>query len=152
MVSVGMALPKFELPDQDGRIVSPAMLGRRLVIYFYPKDFTPGCTTQADEFTTNHEKFAKKKITVIGISPDGPDSHKKFCAKMKIPYTLLSDSDHAVATKFGVWGKKKFMGREYMGVSRTTFLVNAKGVVFRIFAKVKPRGHADLVLDAFEND
>lgn len=151
MVSVGRKLPAFKLPDQDGRMVASSdLLGQRCVIYFYPKDFTPGCTRQADEFTTHHKEFEKRKIAIVGISPDDEASHKKFCAKMGIPYALLADKDHAVASKFGVWGKKKFMGREYMGVNRTTFLADAGGAVVRIFEKVKPAGHAKEVLAHFE--
>lgn len=150
MLSVGAMLPDFELADQDDKIVSSAdLVGTKLVLYFYPKDFTPGCTTEADEFTTNHAQFKKNKISIIGLSPDAESSHKKFCAKMGIPYTLLADKDHSVAAKFGVWGQKKFMGREYMGVNRTTFLVDKQGVIIKIFEKVKPSGHAKQVLEYF---
>ncbi len=152
MIPVGSKLPDFELIDQNGKTVSSAdMIGTKLVLYFYPKDFTPGCTIEADEFATNHSEFKRFEITVIGLSPDDQTSHKKFCAKMDIPYTLLADTEHHVAEKFGVWGQKKFMGRQYMGVSRTTFLADERGVIVKIFEKVKPRGHAGEVLEFFIN-
>ncbi len=150
MISTGDALPDFELTDADGNTFSSADLaGKKCAIYFYPKDFTPGCTTQADEFTREHAKFKKAGIVIVGISPDDETSHKKFCAKMGIPYTLLADTGHKVASMFGVWGKKKFMGREYMGVNRTTFLVGADGVILDVLQKVKPAGHAEHVLGLF---
>lgn len=148
VIAKGDRLPEFELPDAEGKAFSSRSLaGRACVIYFYPKDFTPGCTTEAAEFSREHEKFETAGATVVGISPDGPASHKKFCAKMSIPYTLLSDENHRVAEAFGVWGKKKFMGREYMGVSRATFLVGPDGVVLEAYASVRPAGHAAQVLE-----
>ena len=150
MINERDSVPTFELPDTDGKnIRSSDFKGQKHVIYFYPKDFTPGCTTEADEFTRDYKKFKKAGIEIIGISKDDINSHKKFCERMKIPYILLADTDTEVAKKFGVWGKKKFMGREYMGVLRSTFLVNEKGKIFKTFPKVKPAGHAKEVLEAF---
>lgn len=150
MISDGESVPEFALKDSNGNIVkSSDFKGKRHVIYFYPKDFTPGCTTEADEFTKDYRKFQKAGIDIIGISKDDIVSHKKFCQKMSIPYILLSDTDANVAKKFGVWGKKQFMGREYMGVKRSTFLVNEKGRIIKIFEKVKPAGHSQEVLEAF---
>ena len=152
MVKEGDMVPKFELEDSNGNKVKSAdYKGKKHVIYFYPKDFTPGCTVEADEFSKNYNKFKKAGIHIIGISKDDADSHKKFCEKMKIPFVLLADTKTEVAKKFGVWGKKKFMGREYMGVSRSTFLVNEKGKIFKAFPKVKAAGHADEVLEVFTN-
>ena len=150
MISEGDSVPKFEVKDADGNNVkSTDFKGKKHVIYFYPKDFTPGCTTEADEFSKDYKKFQKAGIEVIGVSPDDVDSHRKFCDKMKIPYPLLADTEKEISKQFGVWGKKKFMGREYMGVNRSTFLVNEKGRIFKIFPKVKPAGHSKEVLDSF---
>ncbi|MBI2006855.1 MAG: thioredoxin-dependent thiol peroxidase [Nitrosopumilales archaeon] len=152
MIKEGDPVPKFEIPDANDKVIkSSDFKGKKYVIYFYPKDFTPGCTTEADEFSRDYKKFQNENIEIIGISKDDVESHKKFCEKMKIPYLLLSDMDSEVAKKFGVWGKKEFMGREYMGVTRSTFLVNEKGTVFKVFPKVKPAGHSNEVLEAFKN-
>jgi len=152
MITEGDSVPKFELEDSDGnKVKSTDFKGKKHVIYFYPRDFTPGCTTEADEFSRDYKKFKKSGIDVLGISPDDVDSHKKFCKKMGIPYTLLADTNKDVSKKFGVWGKKKFMGREYMGIVRSTFLVNEKGKIFKAYPKVKAAGHAKQVLDDFTN-
>ncbi len=152
MISEGDTVPKFELEDSDGKkIKSMDLKGKKHVIYFYPKDFTPGCTTEADEFSKDYNKFKKSGIEIVGISPDDVNSHKKFCEKMGIRYVLLADIDKEVSKKFGVWGKKKFMGKEYMGVIRSTFLVDEKGKIFKVFPKVKAAGHAKEVLDSFTN-
>jgi peroxiredoxin Q/BCP len=152
LISEGESVPKFELQDSDGKTVSSAdFKGKKHIIYFYPRDFTPGCTIEADEFSKEYKKFQKLGVQIIGISTDDVESHKKFCKKMNIPYVLLSDTDAKVCKKFGVWGKKQFMGKEYMGVHRSTFLVNEKGVVFKAFPSVKPKGHADEVLQFLTN-
>lgn len=151
MVSEGDDVPKFEVHDADGnKVNSTDFQGKKHAIYFYPKDFTPGCTVEADEFSRDYEKFQKEGIEIVGVSPDSVDSHKKFCEKMGIKYPLLADVDKDMSNKFGVWGKKKFMGREYMGVVRSTFLVDEKGKIFKIFPKVKPAGHAKEVLEEFQ--
>ncbi len=152
MLSVGDEVPDFSLKDAEGNIVKKSDLkGKKYVVYFYPKDFTPGCTTEAAEFSRDYKKFKAKGIEIIGISPDDVDSHKKFGEKMDVSFILLADPETEVAKKFDVWGKKQFMGREYMGVNRTTFLVNEKGKIFKVFEKVKPLGHAQEVLEAFQN-
>ncbi len=152
MIAEGDLVPKFELEDSDGnKFKSTDFKGKKHVIYFYPRDFTPGCTTEADEFSRDYKKFKKSGIDVLGISPDDVDSHKKFCKKMGIPYTLLADTNKEVSKKFGVWGKKKFMGREYMGIIRSTFLVNEKGKIFKAYPKVKAAGHSKQVLEDFTN-
>ncbi|MEM3065192.1 MAG: thioredoxin-dependent thiol peroxidase [Candidatus Nitrosotenuis sp.] len=152
MIQEGDSVPKFELQDADGNLVkSSDFKGKKFVVYFYPRDFTPGCTIEADEFTKEYKKFKKIGVEIIGISTDDVESHKKFVDKMGIPYVLLSDHDSEVCKKFGVWGKKQFMGKEYMGVIRSTFLVDEKGKVFKVFPNVKPKGHADEVLQALTN-
>lgn len=152
MLEEGEMVPKFELPDSNGNIVkSSDFKGKKHVIYFYPRDFTPGCTIEADEFTKEYKKFQKIGVEIIGISTDDIESHKKFCQKMKIPYVLLSDTDASVSKKFGVYGKKQFMGKEYFGIRRSTFLVDEKGVVFKTYPTVKPKGHAEEVLQALKN-
>jgi thioredoxin-dependent peroxiredoxin len=123
--------------------------GRPVVLYFYPKDDTPGCTKEACSFRDAFSKYKKQGITVLGVSPDSEASHKKFIAKYKLPFTLLADTDHSIADAYGVYGEKKFMGRKYMGVYRTTFLIDEKGKIKRIFEKVKPEEHAAEVLGAF---
>ena len=150
MIDEGESVPKFELEDANGKLVKSSELkGKKYVIYFYPRDFTPGCTTEADEFSKDYSKFKKAGIEVVGISKDDVDSHKKFCEKMKIPYILLADTKTTVSKLFGVWGKKKFMGREYMGINRSTFLVNEKGKIFKVFEKVKAKGHSKEVLEEY---
>ena len=150
MIKENTQLPKFELSDADGNVVKSSDLkGGKCVIYFYPKDFTPGCTIEADEFSKDYKKFQKAGIEVVGISKDDVKSHKKFCEKMKIPYILLADTEMTVSKLFGVWGKKKFMGKEYMGIIRSTFLVNEDGKIFKVYEKVKPKGHSKEVLEAY---
>ena len=150
MITEGQSLPKFQLSDSDGNTIKSSDLkGKKLVIYFYPKDFTPGCTIEADEFSKDYSKFQKAGIEIIGISKDDVESHKKFCVKMKIPYILLADTETTVSKMFGVWGKKNFMGKEYMGIKRSTFLVNENGKIFKIFEKVKAKGHSKEVLEAY---
>ena len=152
MLSVGDTVPDFSLKDVEGKIVKKSDLkGKKYVVYFYPKDFTPGCTTEAAEFSRDYKKFKSSGIEIIGISPDDVESHKKFGEKMEVPFILLGDIETDIAKKFGVWGKKQFMGREYMGVNRTTFLVDEKGKIFKVFEKVKAAGHAQEVLEAFKS-
>ena len=151
-MEIGKKIPSFELDDENGKIVkSSELIGVKTIIYFYPRDFTPGCTIEADEFTKNYETFQKKNIRIIGISKDDVKSHKKFCEKIGIKYKLLSDPNAIIAKKFGAWGLKKFMGKEYEGVLRNTYLVNEHGIIFKIFEHVKPRNHVDEVVNAFIN-
>jgi peroxiredoxin Q/BCP len=152
LLSEGEKIPSFELQDSNGKLVkSSEFKGKKFVVYFYPRDFTPGCTVEADEFSKEYKKFQKIDVKVIGISTDSVESHKKFVDKMSIPYLLLSDPESEVSKKFGVWGKKQFMGKEYMGIQRSTFLVNEKGIAFKIFPSVKPKGHALEVLKELTN-
>lgn len=152
MVEEGERVPSFSLKNAEGKTVKPADFeGKKYVIYFYPKDFTPGCTTEAEEFSRDYNKFKEKGIEIIGISPDNIESHQKFGKKMNVPYILLSDEKGEAAKKFGAWKKKNYMGKEYFGVNRSTFLVNEKGEIFKKFEKVKPAGHAQEVLEYFSN-
>ena len=146
----GEMAPDFAMKDSKGKISRLSELrGKKSVVaYFYPKDFTPGCTTEAIEFTKDYEKFKNADIEIVGISPDTEESHIKFRVKMGIPYQLVADTEKEVSRKYGVYGLKKFMGREYMGVNRTTFLVDKAGRLVKIFARVKPAGHSKEVFDA----
>ena len=150
MLKEGTAAPAFKTNDANGETVSlKGLRGQKVVLYFYPKDDTPGCTKEACSFRDEFAKFKKRGITVLGVSPDSEASHKKFETKYKLPFTLLADKDHAIADAYGVWGEKKFMGRTYMGVLRTTFLIDEKGKIKKVFEKVKPEDHASEVLEAF---
>ena len=150
MVKEGSTAPDFKVKDTNGELVRLKDLrGRKVVLYFYPKDDTPGCTKEACSFRDAFSDFRKRGIEVLGVSTDSEASHQKFTAKYKLPFTLLADTDHAVADAYGVYGEKKFMGRTYMGVKRMTFLIDEKGKVKKVFEKVKPDEHAREVLDAF---
>lgn len=150
MLKEGSTAPAFKTKDANGETVNLKDLrGQKVVLYFYPKDDTPGCTKEACSFRDAFSRLKKGGITVLGVSPDSEASHKKFATKYKLPFTLLADTDRSVAEAYGVWGEKKFMGRTYMGVHRTTFLIDEKGKIKKIFAKVKPEDHASEVLAAF---
>jgi len=150
MPKEGTTAPAFKTTDQNDESVSLKDLrGQKVVLYFYPKDDTPGCTKEACSFRDAYSKFKKQKITVLGLSPDKETAHKKFETKYQLPFTLLADTDHSIAEAYGVWGEKKFMGRTYMGVHRTTFLIDEKGKIKKVFEKVKPEDHASEVLEAF---
>ena len=152
MLKEGSTAPAFKTTDGNGETVNLKDLrGQKVVLYFYPKDDTPGCTKEACSFRDEFSKFKKQGIAVLGVSPDSEKSHQKFATKYKLPFTLLADTDRSIAEAYGVWGEKKFMGRTYMGVNRTTFLIDEKGKIKKIFEKVKPEDHASEVLQAFGN-
>ena len=152
MPKEGSVAPPITTTDADGQKVSlKDYRGQKVVLYFYPKDDTPGCTKEACSFRDAFSRFKKLGIEILGVSPDSEASHKKFTAKYKLPFTLLADPDHAIADAYGTYGEKKFMGRTYMGVKRTTFLIDEKGKIKKIFEKVKPEEHAHEVLDAFKD-
>jgi peroxiredoxin Q/BCP len=139
--------PQFNLPDQEGKLHKLTdYKGQWLVLYFYPKDDTPGCTKEACGFRDNLPKFSKLKAQVFGFSADSVEKHKKFTLKYKLPFTLLSDESKKTLTDYGVWAEKKFLGKKYMGILRTTFLVDPKGKIAKIYENVKPVGHAEEVL------
>jgi len=146
MIAVGKAAPAFSLVADDGSTVTLKDLkGSPVVLYFYPADDTPTCTKEACEFRDSFPQFKKSKAVILGVSPDTVASHVKFKKKYKLPFTLLADADHAVADKFGVWGKKKLFGVSYMGVIRTTFVIDADGIVRHAFAVKRLAGHIDEV-------
>jgi peroxiredoxin Q/BCP len=151
MIKEGDAAPDFEARDAEGNNVKLSDLrGQKVVVYFYPKDDTPGCTKQACSIRDSFAEFERRGIKVLGVSLDDEKSHRKFAEKYSLPFTLLADTDHAVADAFGVYGEKQFAGRNYMGVSRTTFLIDEEGRVRKVFDKVKVDEHADEVLKAFD--
>jgi peroxiredoxin Q/BCP len=122
--------------------------GKTVVLYFYPRDDTPGCTTEACELRDAHHKFSHKNAIVLGVSPDSAGSHEKFSAKFSLPFTLVSDEDHRICKAYGVWKEKSMYGRKYMGVERTTFIIGPDATIKQVFRKVKPAGHAEEVLAA----
>jgi len=146
MITVGKAAPSFTLEDQDGRKRKLSEFkGRWVVLYFYPRDDTPGCTVEACEFTTGLEGFEKIKAEVLGCSPDSPESHRKFIAKHRLGITLLSDPDHEAMEAYGAWGDKVLYGRKFKGVIRSTVIVDPSGKVAHHWKKVKAKGHAESV-------
>ncbi len=147
----GTRAPEFTLAADDGTTVSLGSLaGRPVVLYFYPKDDTSGCTTEACEFRDHWHEVRRAGAMVLGVSPDGVASHQRFKAKYALPFPLLADPDHAVAERYGVWGEKRMYGRAYHGVLRTTFLIDGEGRIAKVFEKVKPAGHAAEVLAALK--
>lgn len=149
VLATGTNVPSLVLPDQEGRLVDLAKVGKPLVVYFYPKDSTPGCTTEACDFRDSFARLAAKGL-VYGISKDSAKSHQKFREKQALPFDLLVDEDGKACEAFGVWQMKKFMGREGMGIVRSTFLFDASGKVVKVWSPVKVKGHVDEVLEALE--
>jgi thioredoxin-dependent peroxiredoxin len=149
VLAAGGSAPDFTLPDQDGNEVTLSELrGETVVLYFYPRADTPGCTTQACGVRDRSDEYASAGARVIGVSPDEPEALKKFAAKFDLDFTLLADADHAVADAYGAWGEKSMYGKKYMGMLRSTFIIDPDGKVARVFPKVQPKKHDDLVLGA----
>jgi thioredoxin-dependent peroxiredoxin len=149
MLQVGDKAPNFELPDQNGELVKLSDLrGRTVVLYFYPRADTPGCTVQACGVRDRGDEYAAAGARVIGVSPDEVGVVKKFADKFDLDFTLLADADHAVAEAYGTWGEKSMYGRTYMGVFRATFVIDATGKIAKVFPKVSPKTHDDVVLKA----
>jgi peroxiredoxin Q/BCP len=149
MVNEGDMAPEFTLQSDSGETVTLSELrGKQVVLYFYPKDDTPGCTTQACGIRDLYGEFEREGAVVLGVSPDDEASHAKFREKYHLPFALLADEGHRVADAYGVWGPKTYMGRTYEGIERSTFVIDADGNVKRVMRKVKPATHADDVLEA----
>ena len=152
VLSANQPAPDFSLADETGTVRSLSEFrGKPVVLYFYPKDDTPGCTTEACNFRDDYHVYAENGVVILGVSPDSPRSHAKFKAKYNLPFTLLADEDHRVCEMYGVWGRKKFMGKEYDGVFRTTFLIDPEGTIVKVWEGVKPEGHSQEVLGALRN-
>ena len=145
--------PDFTLLDETGK---PQRLsdyrGKTVLLYFYPKDDTPGCTTEACSFLDNYSAYQNAGVTILGVSPDSPKSHAKFKEKYHLPFTLLSDESTDTIQAFGVWGKKKFLGKEFTGILRTSFLIDPKGKVVKVYENVKPNEHAEQILKDFAEE
>ena len=151
MIEEGKKAPSFTLENQDGEKISlNNFAGKNVVLYFYPKDNTSGCTQEACNFRDDFPKFGKMKAVILGVSPDSVQSHKKFSEKYKLPFNLLSDEKKQVLEKYGVWKEKSMYGRKYMGVERSTFIIDKTGKVRRIFRKVKVDNHNDEVMKAIK--
>jgi peroxiredoxin Q/BCP len=148
MPAVGDLAPAFELPAALGKVALKALAGKKVVVYFYPKDDTSGCTKEAIDFNGLRARFSKANTEILGISADSPASHEKFRAKHDLKLTLLADETRATLEAYGVWVEKSMYGRKYMGIERTTFLIDPKGKIAQVWHKVKVPGHADEVLKA----
>ena len=146
-LKVGDRAPDFKLPAGDGTHISLSELkGKRVILYFYPKDNTSGCTTEACSFRDEIKKFEKKNSVIVGVSIDSVESHRKFAEKYELPFALASDEKKELVKKYGVWKEKSMYGRKYMGIERTTFVIDEKGTIVQVFTKVKVEGHTDEVL------
>lgn len=147
----GTTAPDFKLPASNGQTINLKDLkGKNVVIYFYPKDDTPGCTVEACGFRDIYKEIEKQNAVILGVSPDGLKSHDNFIQKFKLPFTLLADEDKKMAQDYGVWVEKSMYGKKYMGVARTTFIIDADGKIVKIFEKVKPEDHDKEVLEALK--
>lgn len=153
MLKAGDKAPPFSLPSDTGESIALQDLkGKPVVLYFYPKDDTSGCTVEACEFRDSWREVKKSGAVVLGVSPDSADSHQKFRTKYSLPFPLLADEGHKVAEVYGAWGEKSMYGRTYQGILRTTFLIGKDGRIARVFEKVKPKGHAAEVLAALNEE
>lgn len=153
MLEIGKKAPAFSLKDENGKNVSlNDFKGKKVVLYFYPKDMTSGCTQEACDFRDALPNFKKVKTTVLGVSIDSTASHKKFADKYELPFTLLSDEKKEVVEKYGVWKEKSMYGKKYMGIERTTFIIDEKGKIQNIFPKVKVAGHVNEVMKALKGE
>jgi peroxiredoxin Q/BCP len=146
----GLKAPWFEGIDQNGNVVKLSdFTGKKIVLYFYPKDNTPGCTVEACNLRDNYGSFLKKGFTVIGVSPDNEKSHKGFAGKNSIPFPLIADTSKKILNDYGVWGEKKMYGKSFNGVIRTTFIINEKGIIEKIITKVDTSGHTEQIFNLY---
>jgi len=151
-IESGIPAPDFSLPDENEKIRHLSdFRGHEVVLYFYPKDNTSGCTTEACNFRDDYSAYEKSEVVILGVSPDSSKSHTKFKEKYTLPFPLLADEGHKVCELYGVWGLKKLYGREYEGVLRTTFLIDKEGKIVKVFEKVKPAEHSSEILEAIKN-
>jgi peroxiredoxin Q/BCP len=149
VIEEGTLAPDFELQSDAGETVKLSdFRGRPVVLYFYPKDDTPGCTTEACEFRDAYDVFRERGVEVLGVSPDDVASHERFKSKHALPFTLLADPGHEVAEQYGVWGERKYAGKAYLGINRSTFIIGPDGKVARALTGIKPAGHAAQVLES----
>ena len=150
MLEIGTKAPAFELPDQNGEMHTlEEYRGKKVILYFYPKDNTSGCTAEACSLRDGYKELLEMGFNVVGVSPDNEASHRKFMEKYSLPFPLIADTEKEIAAAYGVWGLKKFMGREYMGIIRTTFVIN-NGVIEKIFDKVKTKDHFVQIVDSYK--
>ncbi|TMK26181.1 MAG: thioredoxin-dependent thiol peroxidase [Actinobacteria bacterium] len=150
MIEEGKPAPDFELQSDSGETVRLSdFRGKPVVLYFYPKDDTPGCTAEACEFRDSYETYRQRGVEILGVSPDDVASHEKFKSKYQLPFTLLADPGHKTAEAYGVWGERRFAGKKYLGINRSTFVIDEEGNVARAMIGIKPAGHAAAVLDEF---
>jgi len=151
-LKVGDVAPAFSVNNEKGeKVTKDDFMGQKVAIYFYPKDNTPGCTAQACNLTDNYAELKNRDIAIVGVSADDEKKHTKFIEKYNLPFPLLADTDKKMINDYGVWGLKKFMGKEYDGIHRTTFLVDEKGVIVDIIEKPKTKAHAEEILERFNN-
>ena len=150
-LQIGDKAPDFNALNENGELISLTnYVGKKLILYFYPKDMTPGCTAESCNLGENYSLLKEKGFEIIGVSPDPAKRHLKFIEKYNLPFTLLADEDRKVLEAYNVWGLKKFMGREYDGVHRTTFVIDEKGLIEKIFTKVKTKDHTNQILESYK--
>ena len=148
---IGDTAPQFAAKDQNGDVVtSESLAGMKTILYFYPKDNTPGCTLEAKSLRDGREELARMGFRIVGVSPDSEQSHKNFCAKHELGFSLLADTEHTIAEAFGVWGEKRLYGKCYMGIIRTTFIIDESGRIEKIFDKVDTRNHWKQIADSYK--
>lgn len=147
MIEVGQKAPEFSIKNAQGEVVSlKDFTGKKVVLYFYPKDDTPGCTKEACNFRDFHSEFETLNTIVIGVSPDNQSSHVKFATKYNLPFILLADTEHSVAETYGAWGEKSMYGKKYFGIIRSTFVIDENGMIVKVYPKVKPEKHGEEIL------